>query len=96
MDTTNVTGTVRNFVKSPKILRALWAPSRSRENHIVTLMPVRPLFVSECVNCAPIGWIFVRFVIENYYEYMSIKSKFVYSRTKILSTSHEDLSTLCC
>jgi len=57
---------------------------------------------SACNSAAPTGRISVKFVIGDFYENMSKISRFGQTRTKILGTLREDLSTfllllkICC
>jgi hypothetical protein len=50
-------------------------------------------FWPRVTSMAPIGWIFVKFDTEDFYENLSRNSKFGYSWAEILGTLHKDLGS---
>ena len=50
----------------------------------------------KCINAVPTEQISLKFCLGDLHKYLSIKSSFVYNRTKITGTLHEDQRKFHC
>ena len=55
-------------------------------------LPFRPPVRPTCISSAPNGRIFVKFYIGHFHQNLLSRSKFVYNRTTISDSLHEDQS----